>query len=120
MNIYVKRIYENAEEFDGMRILVDRLWPRGMSKKRASLDLWLKEVGPSNELRKSFHRGDINYDEFKAKYEQELASGKQLEAYEKLKQLAVTKETLTLLFAAKDEVHNQAQVLKEKLEHETC
>lgn len=115
MTIHVKRIYENAGE-DGFRILVDRLWPRGISKERASLDLWLKEIGPSAALRKSFHRGDIHFQEFKARYDQELNSGKQREAYEKLKQIAMSKENVTLLFAAKDETHNQAQVLKEKLE----
>ncbi|MEW9676341.1 DUF488 domain-containing protein [Lentibacillus sp. L22] len=119
MAIAIKRIYEEAEQDDGIRILVDRVWPRGMSKEKAKLDYWIKDVGPSNELRKWFGHDPGKYPAFKQKYKDELAEGSQHEELEKLKK--ITKENnghVTLLFSAKDETHNQANVLKEILEQQ--
>jgi uncharacterized protein YeaO (DUF488 family) len=118
MAIHVKRVYQEAEKEDGLRILVDRIWPRGVSKERAALDLWLKEIGPSPDLRQSFHAGDMDFGQFSKRYERELTSGKQKEAYHKLIEIAAGEPVITLVFAAKDEVHNQAQVLKDMLEKE--
>lgn len=118
MAIKLKRIYDEVSENDGIRILVDRLWPRGISKERAKLDYWLKEVGPSNELRKWFHQeADENkFEEFKQKYMSELQSGKQQEALYNLKQIVEANNQVTLLFAAKNETQNQAQILVEILD----
>lgn len=115
----MKRIYDKAEKTDGVRVLVDRVWPRGMSKQNSQLDHWMKEVGPSNKLRKWFGHDPDKYDEFKKKYMQELGDGDQHEELERLKEL--TKEhnkNLTLLFAAQDEKNNQAKVLKEILDRQ--
>lgn len=118
MTVKIKRIYDEVSEDDGIRVLVDRLWPRGISKDKAKLDHWLKEVGPSNELRKWFHQdADENkFEEFKQKYRSELQSGKQQEALEELKQIAEENGHVTLLFSAKNEKQNQAQILVEMLD----
>ncbi|RYG71783.1 DUF488 domain-containing protein [Lentibacillus lipolyticus] len=117
MAVRIKRIYEAADDDDGVRVLVDRVWPRGVSKDAAQLNYWLKEVGPSSELRKWFGHDPDKYEEFKQKYEEELKSGKQQEALQQLKELAKDSEKqLTLLFAAKDETYNQANVLKDILD----
>ena len=116
--IKIKRIYDEPAETDGMRILVDRLWPRGISKEEAKLDHWLKEIGPTNELRKSFHHDELSFTAFKEKYLQELTSGKQKEALEELKRIYNSEEKVTLLFAAKNEENNQARILKEMIEHD--
>ena len=110
--VSVKRIYEPASSADGYRILVDRLWPRGVSKDGAKLDLWLREVGPSDSLRKWFGHEPSKYSEFKKKYRHELASSP---AYLRLKQIALEHEVLTLLFSAKNEEMNQAVALAEFL-----
>lgn len=114
MPVQIKRIYEDAEDKDGVRVLVDRVWPRGMSKEDAKLDHWTKEVGPSNDLRKWFGHDPDKFKEFKKKYKEELASGDQQKQLEELKE--ITKEhnkNVTLLYSAKDEKNNQAIVLKE-------
>lgn len=119
MPVNIKRIYEEASSDDGVRVLVDRVWPRGMSKEKAQLDHWMKEIGPSNELRKWFGHDPDKYEDFKKKYKEELENGDQQEELSKLKEL--TKEhnkELTLLFSAKDKTHNQARVLKEILDHQ--
>ncbi|WP_106495967.1 DUF488 domain-containing protein [Lentibacillus sp. Marseille-P4043] len=119
MPVNIKRIYEDVSSDDGLRVLVDRVWPRGMSKDKAKLDHWMKEIGPSTELRKWFGHDPDKYDAFKKKYKDELASGDQQIELGKLKE--ITKEhdkNLTLLFSAKDEKYNQAQVLKEILDHQ--
>lgn len=108
MDLQIKRIYEPAEESDGQRILVDRLWPRGVSKERAHLDLWLKDVAPSTELRKWFGHDPSKWDEFQERYEAELAHN---DALAELKQVVASHPKTTLLFAAKDEEHNEAVVL---------
>jgi uncharacterized protein YeaO (DUF488 family) len=119
MPVKVKRIYEQAEDHDGVRILVDRIWPRGMAKEDAKVDHWVKEAGPSNDLRKWFGHDPDKYNEFKQKYKEELNSGEQQEALEELKKLTKKHEKkITLLFGAKEEKYNQAQVLKEILDHQ--
>lgn len=112
--IMIKRIYDTPRANDGKRILVDRLWPRGVSKERAKLDFWLKEVGPSNELRKWFQHDHGKFTEFKARYLKELSSGLQEETLKKLKEITASK--MTLLTAAKETKYNHVQILKEILE----
>ena len=120
MPVQLKRVYDEAKESDGMRILVDRVWPRGVSKEDAKVDEWVKEVGPTKELRQWFDHDADKYDTFKEKYKKELhQNDEQKEALEQLK--TWTKEhnkNITLVFAAKDEKHNQATVLKEILDHQ--
>lgn len=116
MTVKLKRIYEDKEESDGKRILVDRLWPRGVSKEDAHLDEWMKEIGPSNELRKWFAHDDEKFDGFKHKYKQELQDGKQKASYDQLKAIQKENKVITLLYSAKNKEYNQAQVLKDMLE----
>ncbi len=113
MDIKVKRVFEKASKDDGIRILVDRLWPRGMSKKDALIDLWLKDVAPSNELRKWFNHEPEKWEEFKSRYFSEL--DKKPDLVSKLKKYA-GEDTLTLLFSAKETKFNNAIVLKEYLD----
>jgi uncharacterized protein YeaO (DUF488 family) len=110
MNIKVKRVYEKPDPKDGFRILVDRLWPRGLTKEKAAADLWLKDIAPSTDLRKWFNHDPEKWKEFQKKYQQELKENK--EAVSVLKE-HLKKGPVTLLYAAKDEVHNEALVLKE-------
>ena len=112
--ISVKRVYEPASENDGYRILVDRLWPRGLAKTKTHVDEWLKDVAPSNELRKWFNHEAEKWTEFKKSYKAEL---KESNAIEILQPLLKKYKHITLLFGAKDEGHNQAIVLKEYLEN---
>jgi uncharacterized protein YeaO (DUF488 family) len=115
--IKCKRIYEESSEDDGVRVLVDRLWPRGVSKEIAKLDYWLKEVAPSNELRKWYHHDVTKFNEFKNRYKQELSQEEQKEALEQLcNVVSKGKNSVTLLYGAKDEKINQAVILKEILE----
>jgi len=113
--IRVKRIYEKADTRDGWRVLVDRLWPRGMKKESAKIDLWMKEIAPSDELRKRFHHEAMKWADFEKKYAAELKTKK--EWLLELKNLEKKHTTLTLLFGAKDEEHNQAVVLAEFLKN---
>jgi len=110
MNLKIKRVYEKPDAKDGFRILVDRLWPRGMTKEKAAVDLWLKEVAPSTELRKWFNHDPEKWKEFQKKYREELKNNH--EAVSSLKGHA-KKGTVTLLYGAKDEIHNEALVLKD-------
>jgi len=114
--IVVKRIYDEVDESDGARVLFDRLWPRGISKEKANIRLWAKEVAPSTELRKWFSHRPERYEEFKERYLNELRTDE--EKYPKLVELnrLRTEDTLTLLYGAKDTVYNHAKVLKEELE----
>ena len=112
MPVAVKRFYEPAEKADGYRILVDRLWPRGVKKEAADIDIWLKEVAPSNELRKWFHKDTSKWTEFEKKYQAEL---KQNPAWPQLQQLLKEHKKITLLFSAKDEERNHALVLAKLL-----
>lgn len=111
--IQVKRIYESIEKDNGARVLVDRLWPRGVSKEKAHLDVWLKEVAPSNELRLWFGHDPKKWEEFKKRYKKELAEKKEL--LNELKRLEKEHKTIILLYAAKDPEHNNAIVLAEVL-----
>lgn len=111
-NLKLKRAYEPAAPSDGIRILVDRLWPRGVSKAEAHLDEWLKEVAPSTELRKWFGHDPARWTEFQHRYRTELAQHS--DALDHIRNLART-HTVTLVFSARDEVHNDAVVLHEVL-----
>jgi uncharacterized protein YeaO (DUF488 family) len=106
-------VYEAKSSNDGARVLVDRLWPRGLSKDKAALDLWMKDIAPSNELRKWFNHDPAKWQEFKKKYKDEL-TGKE-ELLNQLKELEKEHGTLTLLYSAHDEQHNQALALEERL-----
>jgi uncharacterized protein YeaO (DUF488 family) len=112
MPIKLKRVYAEPSPTDGTRILVDRLWPRGLTKEKAAIDLWLKAVAPTNELRKWFSHDPAKWPEFKKRYRAELKQNP--EAVATLKQAA--KGNTTLLFGAKDEEHNEAVVLQELLQ----
>lgn len=111
--ITLKRVYEKPAASDGCRILVDRLWPRGLSKEKARVDLWLKDLGPSTELRKWFGHDPIRWAAFKAKYRRELKAKKPL-----LHEIEMHAQQgpVTLLYGAKDTEHNEAVVLKEQLD----
>lgn len=112
--IKLKRVYEAAEEEDGYRVLVERLWPRGISKERANLNAWMKEIAPSPELRKWYAHDVEKWFEFKKKYVGELSHKSELvEALLRRSQQG----TVTLIYAAHDEEHNSALVLKEYLDH---
>lgn len=110
--IKIKRIYDEPVKTDGVRILVDRLWPRGIKKADVKIDLWLKEVAPSNELRKWYNHDVSKWSDFKRRYEHELVD--KTAELDKIKQEA-HKKTVTLLYAAKDTDHNNAVVLREVL-----
>lgn len=111
MALKVKRVYEPAEKADGMRILVDRLWPRGIAKEKAKVDLWLKAIAPSDVLRKRFHAKPEKWDEFREAYGAELQSDEAAEAAKELRRHIRT-GAVTLLYAARDEAHNNAVALK--------
>ncbi len=112
MAIKTKRIYEYPNKDDGIRILVDRLWPRGISKDKAKIDIWLKDVAPSNELRKWFAHDETKWDEFKRRYYGELDRNQKLVD---LINQELAKETVTLVYAAKDTLSNNAKALQEYL-----
>ena len=107
----LKRVYDAPAEADGMRVLVDRLWPRGLSKDNAAVDLWLKDIAPSDALRHEFHAHPECFEAFRKAYAAELHGG---EALAELRKLA-HKQRITLLYASKDETHNNAVVLRDLL-----
>jgi uncharacterized protein YeaO (DUF488 family) len=107
--IFVKRVYEPAAKSDGFRLLVDRLWPRGLSKDNAHIDLWLRDIGPSTALRKWFNHDPARWAEFQRRYDAELKEKATLLAT--IKKHAKT-QPVTLLYSAKDEQHNQAVALR--------
>lgn len=109
MSVAVKRVYEPAAKSDGFRVLVDRLWPRGVSKKEAHIDLWLRDIGPSTTLRKWFNHDPARWDEFRRRYHAELKQKTALMAM--ITEQAKTRP-VTLLYSAKDEQHNQAVALR--------
>jgi uncharacterized protein YeaO (DUF488 family) len=113
MNVAIKRAYEEPKPRDGFRVLVDRLWPRGVSKDSAQIDLWLKEIAPSAELRKWFGHEAKKWAKFRERYFKELDANP--EAVEQLREY-VHKRKVTLVYGAKDEEHNDAVALKEYLE----
>jgi uncharacterized protein YeaO (DUF488 family) len=111
--IQTKRVYDKPAKTDGLRVLVDRLWPRGLTKEKAHVDLWIKEIAPSDELRKWFHHEEQNWNEFVKRYKAELAEKK--DQLNELKKLSGERKTVTLLYGSKDEKQNQAVVLAELL-----
>jgi uncharacterized protein YeaO (DUF488 family) len=113
MKIQIKRIYENYSPQDGFRVLVDRLWPRGIKKEKAKIDLWFKEIAPSDKLRKWFKHDISKWEEFKKRYQEEIKQNK--ESFKKLISIIKDKKIVTLVFSAKDEKHNNAVILKEIL-----
>ncbi len=113
--IQIKRVYSMPDKNDGVRLLVDRLWPRGIKKTELDFDEWIKELAPSNELRKKFGHNRDNWEEFKSEYLKELRSPEAKIKIEELAKIA-RKMSLTLLFSAHDEEYNNAKVLKEVLD----
>lgn len=111
--IAIKRIYDAPAQEDGFRVLVDRVWPRGVSKKDAAIDLWAKDIGPSTELRKWFNHDPARWPEFRKRYQGELTD-RIADLRQLLKECG--RRPMTLLFSAKDTEHNQAVVLKDVLE----
>jgi uncharacterized protein YeaO (DUF488 family) len=109
MSVSLKRAYEEPAPDDGTRILVDRLWPRGVSKEKAAIDLWLKDIAPSTELRKWFGHDPAKWDEFQERYRAEISANHG--ALQMLKD-KISEGPVTLIFSAKDEEHNDAVVLK--------
>jgi uncharacterized protein YeaO (DUF488 family) len=112
MDIRVGRVYDDPSSADGFRVLVDRLWPRGLSKERAALDLWAKEVAPSTELRKAFHHADMPWDVFAAAYRAELAENP---AVPRLWDELDGHDVVTLLHSVHDAVRNHAVILRDAL-----
>lgn len=110
MSVKIKRVYEKPEKADGFRVLVDRLWPRGLTKEKAAADLWLKDIAPSTELRKWFSHDPDKWPEFRKKYLGELKENK--ESVSILKD-NIKKGAVTLLYGARDQVHNEALVIKD-------
>jgi uncharacterized protein YeaO (DUF488 family) len=113
-NVHVARIYDEAQDSKGKRVLVDRVWPRGIKKEDAHLDDWLKDVAPSTDLRKWYGHDPERFDEFKRRYLEELDSDTGKEAFEQLRQIA-GKGAITLLTASKDMDISQAAVLADLL-----
>lgn len=111
--IAVKRAYEESSKNDGFRVLIDRIWPRGVSKEDADIDLWIKEIAPSSELRKWFDHEVEKWKDFQNKYIKELDDNP--EKVKELKKVLRENKKVTFVFAAKDESHNNAIALKEYL-----
>lgn len=112
MTLHIKRIYEDPAREDGYRVLVDRIWPRGISKQRAKLDEWLKEVAPSTELRKWFGHEESKWTEFQGRYLAELNDNAEVDV---LRHILAENDAVTLLYSARNEVENQAAVLRDFL-----
>lgn len=112
----IKRVYTKPADTDGFRVLVDKLWPRGFTKEKAHIDEWAKEVAPSDALRKWFHHEDGKWEEFRKRYLHELKENPAIDAF--LARHAARKK-LTLVYGAKDEIHNQAAVLAKFLEEKS-
>jgi uncharacterized protein YeaO (DUF488 family) len=111
----IKRVYKPPDEGDGVRVLVDRLWPRGLSREKAQIDLWLKEIAPSDRLRRLFHGDPAGWEEFKSAYYAELEQPAAQSAVQSLLE-RLRRDPITLLFAARDETRNNAVALKEWLD----
>ncbi|MFD7392965.1 DUF488 domain-containing protein [Streptomyces sp. NPDC059852] len=108
--VQVRRAYEESEESDGVRVLVDRLWPRGLTKEKAALNEWCKQIAPSSDLRKWYHHDPDRFQEFERRYREELADPERTEALEHLRGIARTR-TLTLITATKHPEISEAEVL---------
>jgi uncharacterized protein YeaO (DUF488 family) len=111
----IKRVYQPAAEDDGLRVLVDRLWPRGIAKEKAHIDLWLKDIAPSDALRRKFHGHPGKWAEFVAAYGRELGQEPAQSAAADLRK-RIRNQAVTLLYAARDEAHNNAVALRDWLE----
>ncbi|MFB0488696.1 uncharacterized protein YeaO (DUF488 family) [Methylobacterium sp. OAE515] len=111
-NLNLKRAYEKPAAGDGVRILVDRLWPRGVSRSGAAIDMWMKEIAPSSSLRKWFNHDPARWDEFRAQYKMELCQKSEL--VNQLRDL-IAKGQVSLIYSARDQAHNDAVVLQEVL-----
>ena len=112
MKIKIKRVYEQPDKDDGVRILVDRLWPRGLTKEKTGVDLWLKDIAPSSGLRKWFAHDPEKWKRFRGRYETEIRHNELIEVLTD----NAKKGTITLVYGARDEKHNEALVLKHFLE----
>lgn len=109
--VRIKRVYASPERSDGVRVLVDRLWPRGLSKGAAAIDIWLKEIAPSAELRTWFAHDPERWSEFQTRYKLELESAERSAALERLRDMGRQQDAVTLLFGAKEERYNHAVLL---------
>jgi uncharacterized protein YeaO (DUF488 family) len=118
MPVALKRVYDEPSPGDGARVLVDRLWPRGLTKTAAALDAWLKELAPSNELRKWFHEHPLQWSKFCASYLKELSSESAGESLQQLYSLMGKRGNVTLLFASRNTEQNNAVVLKQLVDGE--
>lgn len=116
MDLRLKRVYEPAAAEDGYRVLVERLWPRGLSKERVRVDRWIKEAGASTELRRWFGHDPARWEEFRRRYADEVRA--RPDVLEELRDVLSEHGTVTFLFAAHDEEHNNAVALKELLERD--
>lgn len=116
MQVFVKRAYEKPSRSDGARVLVDRLWPRGITKRAAALDAWLKDVAPSHELRRWYHSHRAQWPAFRKKYLAELAEPQAAKALQQLYDFARESRRLTLVYAVRDPERNNAVVLKQLLD----
>ena len=112
--VQLKRAYDTPEASDGTRVLVDRLWPRGLTKERAKIDLWLKEIAPSAELRQWYGHAPERWEEFRRRYLEELQASPAREALERLRALA-QEGSVTLIVGARDSEHSDGAVLREVL-----
>ncbi len=110
MGVQIKRVYDAAESADGFRVLVDRLWPRGVTKEKAELDAWLKEVAPSPDLRTWWNHDPDRMDEFASRYTAELDDN---EAVDELRDIVADNDTVTLVYGAKDPRVNHARILRD-------
>jgi uncharacterized protein YeaO (DUF488 family) len=116
MAVALKRVYDSASRNDGVRVLVDRLWPRGVKKEEAGVELWLRDIAPSDELRKWFHERPTQWLKFRERYLEELSEPPASDALEELHRLATGRKDITLLYSSKNTERNNAVVLKELLE----
>ena len=116
LKLAIKRVYDEPEPGDGIRVLVDRLWPRGLSKARARVDLWLKDVAPSTQLRQWYGHDPAKFAAFRARYLQELEGEPGRAALQQVRELA-RKGPVTLVFGARDVEHSEAAVLQDLLAH---
>lgn len=112
MHLQIKRVYDAASPDDGFRVLVDRLWPRGVSKERAAVDLWAKDAAPSPALRTAFHHEGMPWEQFAEAYRRELAANPAVDA---LRTVLAARPSATLLYGAHDTVHNHAVLLRDAL-----
>lgn len=108
--VRIKRVYDEPERGDGLRVLVDRLWPRGMTRERARVDLWLKDAAPSDALRRAYHADEIGWEAFRERYESEIGA-MSATVFEPLKSAASGSSVVTLLFGSREAQRNHARVL---------